>query len=107
MKKSKTKKTMSADDKHYRRLRNREHAKLSRWRKRMLIATLEETVRNLQNENDRLACIIQDKLPDIAETLLLPQNKDIPRAEIPTTESIDLPKDEPHDMYDIDFINIL
>ena len=95
--------TVSADDKHYRRLRNREHAKLSRWRKRMLIATLEETVSNLQKENERLTSIIHDKLPELADEILLPQNKELSGA-----ESTDESKDPPLDMYDFDhLINII
>lgn len=104
--KKKTKKTMSAEDKTFRRLRNREHAQLSRLRKRMLIDTLEESVRNLQEENDRLKCIIQVNLPEFAEAIIPPppRNKEIQReGPIPSVVN----SDPPQDLYDIDFINIL
>lgn len=53
-----------------RRQRNREHAKRSRVRKKFMLESLQEDVRQLQRENTDLRMIIQDKLPDLAQKIL-------------------------------------
>ena len=52
-----------------RRQRNREHAKRSRVRKKFMLESLQEDVRNLQRENTELRMILQDKLPHLAQNV--------------------------------------
>ncbi len=47
-----------------RRLRNREHAKRSRVRKKFLLEALQQDVKELQSENQRLRLYIQQHLPE-------------------------------------------
>jgi PAS domain S-box-containing protein len=49
-----------------RRLRNREHAKRSRVRKKFMLESLQEQVRQLQEENSDLRLLIQKHIPDNA-----------------------------------------
>ncbi|KAL7482805.1 hypothetical protein ACHAW6_008468 [Cyclotella cf. meneghiniana] len=49
-----------------RRLRNREHAKRSRVRKKFMLESLQEQVRKLQEENSDLRLLIQKHIPDNA-----------------------------------------
>lgn len=53
-----------------RRLRNREHAKRSRVRKKFLLESLQEEVRGLQEENKNLRLQIQKSLPSKAPKIL-------------------------------------
>lgn len=49
-----------------RRLRNREHAKRSRVRKKFMLESLQEQVRKLQEENSDLRLLVQKHIPDNA-----------------------------------------
>jgi PAS domain-containing protein len=49
-----------------RRLRNREHAKRSRVRKKFLLEALQHDVKDLQSENQRLRLFIQQHIPEQA-----------------------------------------
>lgn len=49
-----------------RRQRNREHAKRSRVRKKFMLESLQEQVRGLQNENNRLRLLVQEHIPEHA-----------------------------------------
>lgn len=49
-----------------RKLRNREHAKRSRVRKKFMIESLQEQVRKLQGENSDLRLLVQRHIPDNA-----------------------------------------
>jgi PAS domain S-box-containing protein len=49
-----------------RRLRNREHAKRSRVRKKFMLESLQEQVRGLQEENSNLRLLVQKHIPDNA-----------------------------------------
>jgi len=53
-----------------RRERNREHAKRSRIRKRLLLDSLQDQFSELRNENLQLRRVIESKLPHMATTLL-------------------------------------
>lgn len=53
-----------------RRERNREHAKRSRVRKKFLLESLQQSVRSLQEENEKLRDAVREHLPQDAETLL-------------------------------------
>lgn len=52
------------------RERNREHAKRSRVRKKFLLESLQQSVRALQEENEKLKSAIRENLNDDAEHLL-------------------------------------
>jgi PAS domain S-box-containing protein len=52
------------------RERNREHAKRSRVRKKFLLESLQQSVKAVQNENERLRASIRHYLPDEADKLL-------------------------------------
>lgn len=52
------------------RERNREHAKRSRVRKKFLLESLQQSVKSLQNENERLRQAIRFYLPEESDTLL-------------------------------------
>jgi len=51
-------------------MRNREHAKRSRVRKKFLLESLQEEVRGLQEDNKRLRLKIQKELPGKASKIL-------------------------------------
>lgn len=53
-----------------RRQRNREHAKRSRVRKKFMLESLQEQVRSLQKENVELRMLIQEKIPDKAQSII-------------------------------------
>jgi len=53
-----------------RRERNREHAKRSRIRKKVLLDTLQDQLAVLRNENTKLRRLVADRLPTIATSLL-------------------------------------
>lgn len=53
-----------------RRQRNREHAKRSRVRKKFMLESLQQDVRNLQKENEVLRQIVQAKIPEHAQEII-------------------------------------
>jgi PAS domain S-box-containing protein len=53
-----------------RRQRNREHAKRSRVRKKFMLESLQEQVRQLQRENVELRMIVQKKIPQHAQQVI-------------------------------------
>mmetsp|Transcript_6884 Transcript_6884/g.9708 ORF Transcript_6884/g.9708 Transcript_6884/m.9708 type:complete len:485 (-) Transcript_6884:237-1691(-) len=53
-----------------RRQRNREHAKRSRVRKKFMLESLQEQVRQLQKENVNLRMIVQQKIPQHAQNII-------------------------------------
>jgi len=53
-----------------RRQRNREHAKRSRVRKKFMLESLQEQVRGLQNENNRLRMLVQEHIPEHAMQII-------------------------------------
>lgn len=53
-----------------RRERNREHAKRSRVRKKFLLESLQQSVRSLQEENEKLRDAVREHLPQDADALL-------------------------------------
>lgn len=53
-----------------RRQRNREHAKRSRVRKKFMLESLQEQVSTLQSENQRLRTLIQDNIPEHAQSII-------------------------------------
>lgn len=53
-----------------RRQRNREHAKRSRVRKKFMLESLQEQVSSLQSENQRLRTLIQDNIPEHAQSII-------------------------------------
>lgn len=53
-----------------RRQRNREHAKRSRVRKKFMLESMQEQVRALQKENVELRMLIQEKIPQHAQTII-------------------------------------
>lgn len=53
-----------------RRQRNREHAKRSRVRKKFMLESLQEQVKQLQKENVELRMIIQQKIPQHAQNII-------------------------------------
>jgi PAS domain S-box-containing protein len=53
-----------------RRQRNREHAKRSRVRKKFMLESLQEQVRGLQKENTELRMLIQEKVPQHAQSII-------------------------------------
>jgi PAS domain S-box-containing protein len=53
-----------------RRQRNREHAKRSRVRKKFMLESLQEQVRQLQKENIRLRMLVQEHIPEKAMDIL-------------------------------------
>jgi PAS domain S-box-containing protein len=53
-----------------RRQRNREHAKRSRVRKKFMLESLQEQVKQLQNENVQLRMIVQQKIPAHAQQII-------------------------------------
>jgi PAS domain S-box-containing protein len=53
-----------------RRQRNREHAKRSRVRKKFMLEGLQEEVSALQRENQRLRLLVQDNIPEHAQTII-------------------------------------
>jgi PAS domain S-box-containing protein len=53
-----------------RRQRNREHAKRSRVRKKFMLESLHEQVMGLQRENLRLRTLVQDNIPEHAQTII-------------------------------------
>lgn len=111
----KVNKNLTAEEIINKRRRNREHAQLSRLRKRMLISSLEEKVNNLQRENDRLVHVIKDNLPEIADTILnVLQPPPPPTYKEDNVNPLVEPEESrnkyvlpPLDVYDIDLINIL
>ncbi len=106
---------MTAEELNNKRRRNREHAQLSRLRKRMLISSLEEKVNNLQKENERLVHVIKENLPEIADTLLpVVQPPPPPTYNEDNVNLFEVPEESrnkyvhpPLDVYDIDLINII
>lgn len=63
-------KDMSNNQKDERRERNREHAKKSRIRKKVLLDTLQDSLTELRGENQKLRRIITDRLPEQAARIL-------------------------------------
>ena len=61
---------LTEDQLQERRERNREHAKRSRVRKRFLLESLAQSVRALQEENDKLKTSIREELKDEGEFIL-------------------------------------
>lgn len=61
---------MTEAQKVERRERNREHAKRSRVRKKVMVDTLQDKVRLLQEENERLREVIRINLPNDCDRLL-------------------------------------
>ena len=53
-----------------RRQRNREHAKRSRVRKKFMLESLQQDVRNLQKENELLRQVVQAKIPEHAQRII-------------------------------------
>jgi PAS domain S-box-containing protein len=53
-----------------RRQRNREHAKRSRVRKKFMLESLQEEVRGLQRENNRLRMLVQEQIPENAMQII-------------------------------------
>ena len=53
-----------------RRLRNREHAKRSRVRKKFILEALQQDVKDLQGENQRLLRIVQEHIPQKAQQII-------------------------------------
>mmetsp|Transcript_21252 Transcript_21252/g.30391 ORF Transcript_21252/g.30391 Transcript_21252/m.30391 type:complete len:270 (+) Transcript_21252:1473-2282(+) len=53
-----------------RRLRNREHAKRSRVRKKFILEALQQDVKDLQVENQRLLSIVQEHIPQKAQQII-------------------------------------
>jgi len=53
-----------------RRLRNREHAKRSRVRKKFMLESLQEEVRILQKENEELRLLVQGHIPEKAQEII-------------------------------------
>jgi len=53
-----------------RRQRNREHAKRSRVRKKFMLESLQEQVKQLQKENVELRMIVQQKIPQHAQEII-------------------------------------
>jgi PAS domain S-box-containing protein len=53
-----------------RRQRNREHAKRSRVRKKFMLESLQEEVKQLQKENVELRMIVQQKIPQHAQQII-------------------------------------
>lgn len=53
-----------------RRQRNREHAKRSRVRKKFMLESMQEEVRALQRENNRLRMLVQEEIPEHAMQIL-------------------------------------
>ena len=53
-----------------RRLRNREHAKRSRVRKKFMLESMQEQVRGLQDENNRLRLLVQEHIPEHAMKII-------------------------------------
>jgi PAS domain S-box-containing protein len=53
-----------------RRQRNREHAKRSRVRKKFMLESMQEQVRQLQRENVELRMIVQKKIPQHAQQII-------------------------------------
>jgi PAS domain-containing protein len=53
-----------------RRQRNREHAKRSRVRKKFMLESMQEEVRALQKQNVELRMLIQEKIPEHAQTII-------------------------------------
>lgn len=53
-----------------RRLRNREHAKRSRVRKKFLLESLQQEVRELQKENENLRRIVQTYIPQESQRII-------------------------------------
>jgi PAS domain S-box-containing protein len=53
-----------------RRQRNREHAKRSRVRKKFMLESLQEDVRALQRENNRLRMLVQEHMPEQAMQII-------------------------------------
>lgn len=53
-----------------RRQRNREHAKRSRVRKKFMLESLQEQVRSLQRENQRLRLLVQEEIPEKAVQII-------------------------------------
>jgi PAS domain S-box-containing protein len=53
-----------------RRQRNREHAKRSRVRKKFMLESLQEDVRALQRENNRLRMLVQEHVPEQAMQII-------------------------------------
>eukprot|EP00538_Stauroneis_constricta_P013241 CAMPEP_0119555116 /NCGR_PEP_ID=MMETSP1352-20130426/7427_1 /TAXON_ID=265584 /ORGANISM="Stauroneis constricta, Strain CCMP1120" /LENGTH=610 /DNA_ID=CAMNT_0007601829 /DNA_START=521 /DNA_END=2353 /DNA_ORIENTATION=- len=53
-----------------RRLRNREHAKRSRVRKKFMLESMQEQVLQLQKENQRLRTLVQDNIPEHAQKII-------------------------------------
>lgn len=58
---------MSGED---RRLRNREHAKRSRVRKKFMVESLQQQVRSLQDENSTLRMLVQQHIPEAALSII-------------------------------------
>jgi PAS domain S-box-containing protein len=54
-----------------RRQRNREHAKRSRVRKKFMLESLQEQVKQLQKENVELRMIVQQKIPRHAQQIIM------------------------------------
>jgi PAS domain-containing protein len=63
-------KDISSNQKDERRERNREHAKKSRIRKKVLLDTLQDSLTELRTENQKLRRLISDRLPDQAPRIL-------------------------------------
>ena len=53
------------------RARNREHARRSRCRKKLVIESLQQSITSFQQENDRLRTAIRQRLGDVAATPLI------------------------------------
>ena len=53
-----------------RRQRNREHAKRSRVRKKFLLEALQEEVKELQKENQRLRMCVQESMPEKSQKII-------------------------------------
>lgn len=59
--------SMSGED---RRLRNRDHAKRSRVRKKFMVESLQQQVRSLQDENSTLRLLVQQHIPEAALSII-------------------------------------
>lgn len=70
MRKTPFSKDAPSNQKDERRERNREHAKKSRIRKKVLLDTLQDSLTELRAENQRLRRIITDRLPEQAPKIL-------------------------------------
>nr|AML76512.1 putative LOV domain-containing protein [Mallomonas sp. BC-2016] len=63
-------KNMTAQQRLERRERNREHAKQSRIRKKVLLDTLQDQLTALRTENTKMRRIVAERIPEHAQTIL-------------------------------------